>query len=249
LPLDAIDDLVRRLWQHPDVPGLLLTAHPDFAATYRLVFAALAPAGTDPAVRRAALAGVAPNDLAPHGASPYQRLEVRYYADRAGVRHGIEPYAQLALRSPLVTLCEAAPERALTVPEAYALTHSAFYLGDFGRARPPLDAAATARARETVARALDDSVAHGRWDLIAELIFTQFIVGADPLVTRSGAAGVACLARAQRPDGALPGRSAALPATGAPGSAEYFGKAYHTTLVTALAALTLSAPRTPGVAP
>jgi hypothetical protein len=247
--IEAVDGLVRRLWQHPDFPGLFFDAHPDFAAAYRLAFAALAPAGTDPAVTRAALAGLTPDDLAPHGKSPYQRLEVRYYADRAGVRHGMEPYARLAARSPLVTLAEAASERALTVPEAYALTHTAFYLGDFGRARPPLDDDAAARARETAARTLDDSVAHDRWDLVAELLLTQLILGADPLATPSGAAGVACLARAQRPDGALPGRSAALPATGAPGSAEYFRKAYHTTLVTALAALALSAPRTPGVAP
>lgn len=36
---------------------------------------------------------LSPGFLSPHGKSAYQRIEIRYYADKAGVRHGIEPYA------------------------------------------------------------------------------------------------------------------------------------------------------------
>ena len=49
-----------------------------------------------------------------------------------------------------------------------------------------------------------------------------------------------CLLRAQAPDGSVPGRSAALRAEEGDSSAEYFRKAYHTTLVTALMALIVS---------
>ncbi|MEV4881125.1 DUF6895 family protein [Streptomyces cyaneofuscatus] len=259
--------LVRTLWQHPGLPPLL-DAHPGHAPSYRLIYAALAPDGIDDTYRRATLARLPAGFLSPDGKSPYQRIEIRYYADKAGVRHGIEPYAELAPHSPLVAFRPPAPESApgnvpgevpgdeaggvpgdaavngtapLTAPQAYALTHAGFYLGDFGRARPALAGGALAHARDLVDRMLTHCVEHDRWDLAAELVLTQFILGLDPLRTLSGAAAVECLAHAQRPDGAIPGRSAALAATGAPTGGKFFRLAYHTTLVTALMALTVSA--------
>jgi hypothetical protein len=236
--------LVRTLWQHPDFPRLF-DAHPEHASSYGLIYAALAPDGIVGTQRRAALARLAPGFLSPLGKSPYERLEIRYYADKAGVRHGIEPYAELAERSRLVKLPDAAPENAapLTTQEAYAVTHSSFYLGDFGRTGPGLAGDALARARDLVCRMLDHCVEHDRWDLAAELVITQFILGIEPLRTPSGSAAVECLVRAQRPDGAIPARSAALRAAGPLPAGAFFRKAYHTTLVTALMALIVCSER------
>ncbi|MGA5193007.1 DUF6895 family protein [Streptomyces exfoliatus] len=241
--------LVRRLWQDPDFPRLLDDV-PPYASTYRLVYAALAPDGIDDTQCRAALGLLDPAFLAPGRKSPYRRIEIRYYADKAGVRHAVESYAELLPGSPLValrpaTLGHAASEDTapLTTPEAYALTHTAFYLGDFGRTTTGLTGSALAHARDLVDRMLWHCVGHERWDLAAELVLTQFILGSDPLDTPSGAAAVECLVRAQRSDGALPGRSAALAASPSASAGEFFRKAYHTTLVTALAALTVQSPR------
>ncbi|WP_313896339.1 DUF6895 family protein [Streptomyces sp. YIM 98790] len=258
-PPDALGEaaaLIRRLWQHPDFPGLLDEGGERYAAVYALVYAALAPRGIDDALCRAALSRLPPGALAPGGKTAYQRLEIRYYADKAGVRHGIEPYADLAPRSPLVTLRAATPDSTpdstpentapLTTGQAYALTHATFYLGDFGRARPAgLDGRELGHARELARRMLGHCVAHDQWDLIAELLLTQFILGADPLRTPGGAAAVECLARAQLPNGAIPGRSAAGRAAGADRGREFFRKAYHTTLVTALMALIVAPERRP----
>lgn len=101
----------------------------------------------------------------------------------------------------------------LTTPQAYALTHTAFYLGDFGRVAPGIVDGVLEHARDLVRRMLLHCVEHDRWDLAAELVLTQFVLGEDPLRTPSGAAAVECLVRAQRPDGAIPARSAALMAS------------------------------------
>ncbi|MFB7469560.1 DUF6895 family protein [Kitasatospora sp. NPDC056184] len=248
---------VRAIWRHPGFPRLL-TADPRAAVQYRLVCAALAPTGTDDAPFRAELARLTPADLSPAGRSPYQRLELRYYADKAGVAHSVEPYADLADRNVLVELPATVLARAarrdrprgaadrpdeppVTVPEAYALTHSSFYLSDFARTGPGLPEDAVADAAALVARLLDHCVRHDWWDLAAELVMTQVCLGLDGPGTPEGAAAVDCLARAQRPDGSVPGRSAATRASAADPPAGYFAKAYHTTLVTALMTLLLGA--------
>lgn len=237
-------DLVGRLWRNPGFPRLI-GAQPEFASSYALIYAALAPPGADDGCRRAALAGLAPDFLTPEGKTAFQRVEIRYYADRAGVRHGIEPLADLVPASPLVAprvsgLPGGPP---LTTGESYRLTHTAFYLGDFGHADPGLGAEEASRARELVEVMLRHCVAHDLWDLAAELVLTQFVLGVDPPVTAAGAAALECLARARRPDGTIPGREPALRAMEADPPAETFRKAYHTTLVTALTTLTLSAGR------
>ncbi|WP_330320853.1 hypothetical protein OG927_25820 [Streptomyces clavifer] len=237
--------LVRTLSRRPDFPELF-DAHPGHAATYGLICAALAPDGADgTSCRSAALARVDPGFLSPRGKSAYQRIEIRHYADKAGVRHTIEPYAALVPLSPLVADHPPAPddEGPLTTPQAYALTHTAFYLGDFGRTDPGLTDEAGARAGDLVRRMLDHSVAHDRWDLAAELVLTQFILGTDPLRTPSGVAALECLAKAQLSDGSIPGRSAALRAGESDTAGEFFRRAYHTTLVTALMALIVSSGR------
>ncbi|MFJ4779984.1 DUF6895 family protein [Streptomyces sp. NPDC088762] len=251
-PPEALDEagaLVRKLWQDPDFPPLFAGV-PKYASTYGLVYAALAPDGIDDTQVRATLARLDPGFLAPRGKSPYQRIEIRHYADKADVRHTIEPYAELLPHSPLVAFRAAEPRDAtsgdgapLTAPQAYAVTHTAFYLGDFGRTAPGLDGEALAHARDLVDRLLRHCVEHDRWDLAAELVLAQFILGSEPLDTSSGAAAVECLVRAQRPDGSVPGRSAALAAHPSAPGAEFFRKAYHTTLVTALMALIVSSPR------
>ncbi|MEV7372260.1 hypothetical protein AB0O51_15415 [Streptomyces sp. NPDC090301] len=251
-PLGGAAALVRKLWQDPDLPRLF-DGSPAYASTYRLVYAALAPDGIDDTQCREALARLDPDFLSPGGKSPYLRIEIRYYADKAGVRHTIEPYAALLPRSPLLAHRADGPALAagtargavppLTVPQAYALTHTAFYLGDFGRAEPRIAGADLDHARDLTHRMLLHCVAHELWDLAAELVLTQFVLGEDPLRTPSGAAAVECLAHAQRADGAIPGRSAELRAGPRATAGEFFRKAYHTTLVTALMASTVSSPR------
>lgn len=251
--LDAATGVVRAIWRRPEFLGLL-GEDPDLADGYRLIYAALAPEGCDEALRRAALARLSPALLSPADKTPYQRLEIRYYADRVGVRHGIESYPRLIEQSRMVRppAVPPAPETPaqdpdpdpardpFTLAEAYAVTHSGFYLGDFGRNRSALTGDRLDRARALVAVMLEHGIRHEQWDLAAELVITQFVLGIEPLDDARGAAAVRRLAEVQLPDGALPGRSPELssdPSTAT--TAEFFAAAYHTTLVTAMMALIL----------
>lgn len=78
-PLGGATALVRKLWQDPDFPGLF-DELPAYASTYGLIYAALAPDGIDDTLCRDRLALLPPEFLAPEGKSPYQRVEIRYYA-------------------------------------------------------------------------------------------------------------------------------------------------------------------------
>ncbi|MFI0944089.1 DUF6895 family protein [Streptomyces sp. NPDC021020] len=230
--LDKANALLRTVWRHPGFPGLL-TAEPEAAAVYRLVAAALAPHGVDPWTGGAP---PTPEDLTPEGLLPYRRLELRFYADKAGVHHTIEPYEDLVGKNVLVTLPAAPagrpPEPPVTIPRAYALTHSASYLSDFGRTAPGLTPDALTAAADLLDRQLEHCVRHSWWDLAAELVTARHCLGGRPLDTAVGAAAVRCLADAQLPGGALPGRTAAdRDDVSGP---LLFAKAYHTTLVTAL---------------
>ncbi|MFI1096041.1 DUF6895 family protein [Streptomyces sp. NPDC020917] len=243
---DQATDLVRTLWQRTDLAGLL-GAEPRYAASYALASVAFAPGGIDERVCRGALAALAGDELSAAGASPYQRLELRYYADKAGVPHTLEPYEELAAAGVLATLPAAVAERRpapgeapVTIPEAYALTHSSFYLSDFGATAPQLPAGTAASALPLVHLLLGHCVEREWWDLAAELLLTGACLGAEPLAAPWGAEAVACLARAQQPDGSIPGRSPRTAATAADPAAVRFEKGYHTTLVTALMALVVS---------
>lgn len=213
--------LLRKLWQRPEFPRLF-DAHPSSAPTYGLAFAALAPDGIDDTVRRATLARLAPDFLSPAGKSPLKRMEIRFYADKAGASHTIEPYAELVGQSPLVTLTAATPEDAaergpatgeaaegdtapLTDSEGYSLTHAAFFLGDYGRTPTGLDEDALAHARELVRRMLDHCVGQDRWDLAAELVISQFILGLEPLRTPRGPQPWSAWCGPSGPTGRYPG--------------------------------------------
>ena len=242
--LEAATGVVRAIWHRPEFLDLF-DEFPAHAATYSLIYAALAPADCDDALRRTALARLTPEFLSPADKSPYQCLEIRYYADRVGVRHGIEPYPRLIEQSRMVRPLDPASVTAapFTLAEAYTVTHSGFYFGDFGRNRPALAGDPLTRARDLVGLMLEYSVRHDQWDLAAELVITQYILGIEPLHSAQGAAAVRRLAEVQRPDGALPGRSPELAARGGATAARFFAAAYHTTLVTALMALIVSSGR------
>ncbi len=239
-PLREATALVRRLWQLPEFQQLI-SSQPGHAAQYELIYAALAPAGIDGSLRAAALARLeASGHLLATGKSAYTRLETRFYADKAGARHQLESYEELIDQSILVRLPDQVP---VTITQAYTITHTSFYVSDFGARRPALARSeASERARNLVSDMLDYCVQQDMWDLIAELLITLACLGADPLSLPSGVAGLRCLRQAQLPDGAIPGRSAAQRSEASASPAEFFHKSYHTTLAVILMSVIVSSP-------
>ncbi|MFE0253655.1 DUF6895 family protein [Streptomyces sp. NPDC059010] len=179
-------------------------------------------------------------------AQPYKpvlnRLELRYFADRGGFP------APASLPGPGALLAESIagldPDvLQLSESEVYALTHVVFYATDFGRHSLTLAAdEATGRLRETVRVLLGVHLARGSLDLLAELLLCTAALEESP-GPRTGhlpCAGWNALARAARPDGALPSpvhRPEVLAGLSDAKAAAYvFGTCYHTTTAAVLAA-------------
>lgn len=223
--------LLRTIFLRPEFVELIDTHGGEYAGSQRIVYAALAPRAD---LREAVLARLKEDDyLSPQGKSAYAQLETRYYADKANLEHALESYRDLAARS----LLGNPPPPPVPTGTAYALTHTAFFLGDYGHRDMGLPGDVRERAERAVCSMLDSSADEDLWDLTSELLITLAGLGGDVLATPSGQAGIRCLARAQQADGAIPGRSAAsgVPLSLPPG--RFFRRCYHTTLVTALMTL------------
>ncbi|WP_405981926.1 DUF6895 family protein [Streptomyces sp. NBC_00158] len=238
--LAAVTGVVEQVWQDPGFPRLL-TLEGRHARQFELMYGALAPAGSAGGAARAVLDRLAGGSyLTPGRKPPFLHLEARFYADLAGVPHRFAPYEELYRASPL--------PRAATLPatdlDGCQVAHTLCYLGDFGLRGLPLPEDERGRALCVVERLTDHCVAIGDWDVTAKLLLAQYCLGADPLRTPSGAAGLRMLCAAQAPDGAVPGRSTAerVPADATP--VEYFRKSYKVTLVVALMTLVVTGGRT-----
>ncbi|MEU8677878.1 hypothetical protein [Streptomyces sp. NPDC048560] len=237
--LGEVTSVVGQAFRRADFPRLL-TLDPRYARQFEMMYAALAPAGTASDAPRSVLDRLtADGYLAPRRKPPYLHLEARFYADVAGAEHRFASYEELYASSLLA--------RATTLPVAdldvCVVTHTVFYLSDFGFRSPALTEGARVRALRVVERLTDHCVGLGEWDLVGKLVLAQYCLGADPSATTSGAAGLRMLAGVQSPDGAIPGRSVIKRAAADATPVEFFRKSYQATLVTALATLIITGGR------
>ncbi|WP_329275800.1 DUF6895 family protein [Streptomyces sp. NBC_00691] len=237
--LREASSIVERAWQRPDFPRLL-TLDGRYARQFELMYAALAPAGTVTGAPRAVLARLEDDGyLAPRRKAPYLHLEARFYADLAGAEHAFATYDELYAAS--------LPARAATLPvadlDACVVTHTVFYLSDFGLRDTGLSDEAREQALQVVERLTHHCLGLGEWDLVGKLVLAQYCLGADPLGTPSGAAGIRMLAEVQAPDGAIPGKSVVRRAPADATPVQYFRRSYQATLVTALTTLVVGSGR------
>ncbi|GHH40789.1 DUF6895 family protein [Streptomyces candidus] len=178
----------------------------------------------------------------------FNRLELRYFADRGGFTAPPHlPEAGVLHRQSIAALDPDVLQ--LSESETYALTHVVFYATDFGRKPLLLDGDdAAARLRESVRILLGVRLARGSLDLLAELLVCESALrtgtgsgaGTDEGTARTTAAAWNTLTAAVRPDGAVPGpvhRPDVMTGLRGDKAAAYlFGTCYHTTTVAALAA-------------
>jgi len=145
----------------------------------------------------------------------------------------MESYQDLAEES----LLARPPASPVSRGVAYTITHTAFHLSDFGCSDMGLPGDVREQAARVTCSMIGSCARQDLWDLTGELVSALGCLGGDPLATPVGQAGIRCLALAQLDNGAIPGRSAANRAQPSLSSAEFFRKAYHTTLVAALMGL------------
>jgi hypothetical protein len=119
---------------------------------------------------------------------------------------------------------------------AYSVTHTLFYLADFGKRPIPLPPEEVARVTMIVECLLIHYWRVAHWDLVGELLISLNCLDARDTPISRGAARA--FARAQLPDGAVPAQrpdvASAHPAEEDEGDMRHFRACYHTTLVNML---------------
>lgn len=164
--------------------------------------------------------------------SAWTQIDVAYYLDAVGLRHGFPDPETLYRRSSLLAL--PALPHALRI-DLYAATHLIFHLTDFGaRDLPGATGKEIGRIRDYVSLAIATCLAERDWDLVGEFLAARSCLG-----EQGGALGdfaIAALLEGQQPSGFIPDLSwlAGLPAKtdAAEAAMAEFRAVYHPTLVT-----------------
>jgi hypothetical protein len=166
--------------------------------------------------------------LRPHELVPYRILEREHALWRSGVL-GREPaWKRLAAAT---VLLRTRSLLSLDDEGAYAITHTLFYLTDFGHRAAPLSPTEMRRAVDFVEGLLLHYWRVGNWDLVGERLINANCCGACGSDIYAGAARA--YEGAWRPDGAMPARRTSEVQDAIAGD-EDFGACYHPTLVAVL---------------
>lgn len=131
---------------------------------------------------------------------PFRELDVAYFTGKSGYY----PACDLLSLYRRTFLARMHSSVYVDDDSAYSITHSIFYLSDFGMMPLPLGTGEITRVQDIVESLMVHYWRHGHWDLLGELLISSLIIGHTrrSLWSRVFAAFTAL----QHPDGALPGR-------------------------------------------
>lgn len=130
---------------------------------------------------------------------PYRLLDQQYILWKAGYQTREPNWQQLYRQTVLGRECSSIY---LDENATYSITHTLFYLTDFGNHCPPLEKADLQRIVDLVECLLLHYWRLANWDLVAELLTNLNCLGANSSVIYSGAAEA--LYNVWRSDGAIP---------------------------------------------
>ena len=230
-------DLLERVYREPLLHEFPFRHEPRALVGHLALWVALRGRGSEAIVPRARLQGLldAGGALA-DAREPYRALELRYFAEAAGLRHGLPAEADLFART---LLGGDLSDVATDARTAYAVTHTLFYATDYGLARPGyLTGHRRADVLQVLRLLLQAALGAEHWDLTGELVLCHRCLTRDehPLLAQAWGA----LDTAQDPHGMIchPPRFlealAGLP-RGEPRDAYLFLRCHHMTLVAVMA--------------
>ena len=155
---------------------------------------------------------------------PYRELEWQYVTWKARIR--VDPPSwQRAYEA--TTLARARNPIHLRRADAYSVTHTLFYLTEYGYGRPRLSGSDLRRVIDIVEALTVVYCRNDDWDLVGELLLN--LVGLDEAETPLFCACAEALLRVQHADGSVPQGRAAAPEES--DDAKKFDHCYHPTLV------------------
>lgn len=228
---------IHGLWRRPEYKERLLR-YPEMLLVYGMTYIALDRYGLSEPFDRELLQRVVDEGYATAVERlPFRCLDLRCMLDCGGFSHNLPSYASLYEET---LLAKTPSVLYLTDTDAYAVTHTIFYLYDFGSRSPdviPKEQVPT--IRWIVGALLGVYLRRRHWDLVAELLICCECLRWRPAFLFDAA--WSALAAAQRRDGVVPGpyfsEEKEKELKLADQRTYYLKENYHTTLVSALAAL------------
>jgi len=229
--------LLVRAFRRKQVHGFLFEGPVAAFAGHLLIWLALPPEIAESIVTRSRLERLLDErNVTRVERTPTRLLELRYVLDLADLRHELPGWRALYRR----TLAASRPVTASLEPsDIYAITHTVFYITDFGREPGrALSSAERVRLIQLTDELRRRTTRAGHWDLVAELILTRCCLAGAP--SKADGVGWEALARAQAADGTFltPARQHLLESLASEPEERrelIFLASYHTCLVTILA--------------
>jgi hypothetical protein len=227
---------LQAVWLRPDYKELIVR-NPESLQLYVLAYNSLVSCGMEDGSYREVIQRVVDHGYATAvEAVPFRLLDLRHVLDYGGFQHNLGAYDQLYQPTLLARM---PPVVYLTDGDVYCLTHTLFYLADFGF--KPVDKALE-KQMETicwmVGTLLGIYLRVRDWDLVAELLLCCLCLRWKPPVVFEAAWD--SLLRAQLADGYIPAPKFSLDRRKELNEKQWstycFEENYHTTLVAALAA-------------
>jgi len=226
---------VAKTWQRAAYQDLIVR-NPESLQLYALTYSSLRNAGFDVASAAPMIQAVvdAGYSLALEMV-PFRKMDLRHVLDHAGIQHSLPTMAESFAQT---MLAQRPPLHYLTSADVYCLTHTIFYLTDFGF--DPVDGIKSTELdayRGMVEQLLGLQVRLRDWDLAAELLICTYCLKSPSSEVQSAA--MRALTAAQLVDGSVPAPRFDPKGEDArrAGASYAFEHNYHTTLVAALAAI------------
>jgi len=238
--LQRIQQVLHAAYQRPELHRFIYTGPPQAFTGHLLMWLALPRQLAETILPLAELQKVFETRSVAHAPRPKVRLlELRYFADYAGLAHELPTPRELLLRA--VDFHRLDPHT-LTFAGIYELTHAIFYATHFGRHPDAVMEYAERKHLATILEPLQQRlIQQQHWDLVAEIILSRRCLQL-PAEWQATKPAWEALANTQDEDGTYGAQvvEQALMREGltADAAADYaFLRCYHSCLVTAMAGL------------
>jgi hypothetical protein len=226
---------VENVWRRSEYQDLIVR-NPESLQLYVLTYNSLLRAGFEVSGAKRTIQSVINAGYATSvEAVPFRVMDFRHVLDGAELCHSLPSMNELLSRT---MLAQRPPLHYLTTADIYCLTHTIFYLTDFGFASPAaIGLSDLIELREIVELLIGLSVRLQDWDLTSELLVCGHCLESAPTALKHIA--WTALTAAQLEDGSVPAPKFEPHGTeGRRFPEQYaFEHNYHTTLVAALAAV------------
>jgi hypothetical protein len=233
--IDRALQFIHEIWQRPEYKELVIR-NPESLQLYALTYNSLLGCGfVDPSYGEIIQRVIDQGYATAVEAVPFRTLDLRHVLDHGGFRHQVPSFHRLYGET---LLGKMPPLVYLTDGDAYCITHTLFYLGDFGfQAIDAIPNSDIPAVQWTTGMLLGIYLRAEDWDLVAELLLSCLCLRWIPPVIFISAWNA--LLDAQLPDGSVPAPKFSPEKVQLLNEAEWrrycFEENYHTTLVGGLA--------------